>query len=283
MKQLARNVEIMEYKFKKVECDDHSLQLISDILQQSFPKSKKFTTAYLKWQYVDNPIGGIVGFNAFYGDCLAAHYVTMPITMVIFNREVKGLISLNTATHPDHRGKGLFTILAGKTYEYAKENGFEFVTGVANANSTHGFLKKLGFYLISPLDVKFGLGYNIYNDKKNDCYRNWSKEILNWRLSNPAIRYSYNNKILFSPLGPIGVKGMVGKVDVEIDYKYKFLFRPINLYVGLGADLSKGLYFKIPSFINHSPFNLIFKDLTGNLPIIEKGDIFFQLLDFDVS
>lgn len=273
----------MEYTYKKVEVDEESLILASEILSTSFPDSNKFSIDYLRWQYAENPNGNIVGFNAFYGDLLAAHYVTMPITMVLFGKETKGLISLNTATHPDHRGKGLFTILAEKTFEYAKENGFDFVTGVANANSTHGFLKKLGFYLISPLEVKFGLGRNIYSDKKNNCYRNWNKELLDWRLNNPSNNYSFKNNIIFSPLGPIGVKGLLGKVNIDLDFKYKFILRPINLYVGLGADLSKGLYFKIPSFIKHSPFNLIFKDLTGNLPIIEKGDIFFQLLDFDVS
>lgn len=271
----------MEYKIVKVECDDDSLLHISEILQQSFPKSKKFTKAYLKWQYIDNPIGEIVGFNAFYGDCLAAHYVTMPITMVLFGREVKGLISLNTATHPDHRGKGLFTILAKTTYDYAKENGFEFVTGVANANSTHGFLNKLGFYLISPLDVRLGFGNKIQNTEKTLCYRNWDYESLNWRLKNPTNKYWKIKDSLFSSIGPVGVKALIGFFN-NTSIKHKFSIRPLNLFVGLGADYSKGIYFKLPSFIKHSPFNLVFKDLTGKIPQIKKEDISFQLLDFDV-
>lgn len=273
----------MEYTYKKVEVDEESLNIALEILKTSFPDSKKFSIDYLRWQYAENPIGNIVGFNAFYEDALAAHYVAMPISMTLFGKERKGLLSLNTATHPDHRGKRLFSILADKTYKYAAENGFDYVIGVANANSTHGFLKNLGFYLISPLEVKFGLGCKVYSDKKNNCYRNWSNDLLNWRLKNPSNKYSFKNNILFSPIAPVGVKGLLGKVDFEMDLKTKNRFRPINLYVGLGANLSKGLYFKIPSFIKHSPFNLIFKDLTGNLPEIKKEDVFFQLLDFDVA
>lgn len=273
----------MDYTISQVEVDDKSLLDILDILQKSFPDSTKFSIDYLKWQYAQNPIGNIVGFNAFYGDTLAAHYVAMPITMTLFGVKRKGLLSLNTATHPEHRGKRLFSILADRTYKYAAENGFEYVIGVANANSTHGFLKNLGFYLISPLNIKFGFGNKLFNDKEFQCHRDWNNELIEWRLNNPSNKYYFNNGVITAPLGFGGFKGIVGYVlSNKINVKDKCYFRPINLYVGLGADLSNGLYFVIPSFVKHSPFNLIFKDLTGNIPIIKKEDIFFQLMDFDV-
>lgn len=272
----------MEYRIEKVKVDDESLLVIADVLKKTFPDSTKFSLEYLRWQYADNPIGEIVGYNAFYGDILAAHYVTMPIVIVIYGKKRKGLLSLNTATLPEHRGKRLFPILAEKTFEYAKENGYEYITGVANANSTKGFLKNLGFYLIAPLDIKFGFGNNIYSNTDLTCYKDWDEESIKWRMNNPEKKYYCKNNIITSPIGPLGVKGIVGKVDNDLGIKKKLKLRPINLYVGLGADLSKGLYFKIPSFIKHSPFNLIFKDLTGEIPHIKKEDVFFQLMDFDV-
>ena len=60
--------------------------------------------------------------------------------------------------------------------------------------------------------------------------------------------------------------------------------RPFNLYIGFGADLKKGCYCGIPKFIEHSPFNLIFRDLTdGTLPEVTKDNILFELIDFDVA
>ena len=57
---------------------------------------------------------------------------------------------------------------------------------------------------------------------------------------------------------------------------------PCCLYVGIGADLPWS-YCRVPSFVKHSPFNLVFCDLTnGNLPKMTADNVFYQLLDFDV-
>ena len=148
-----------EYRIEKVKTDEFALRESQSLLQLVFKEhADKFSFEYLKWQYADNPVGPIVGFNAYLDNVLAAHYVTMPIYMNIDGKRTLGLLSLNTATHPDHRGKRLFSILAERTYQYAAENGYKFVIGVANANSTHGFIKYLKFKLIGSLTFKIGIG-----------------------------------------------------------------------------------------------------------------------------
>ena len=272
----------MEYKIQQVCVDEKSLVEIKDLLTVTFPKTDKFTSSYLRWQYKENPLGHIVGFNAYWGSELAAHYVTMPIDMHLFGEKKRGLLSLNTATHPKHQGKRLFTILAEKTFSWAKEHGYEYVIGVANANSTHGFLKHLGFYLISPLVVKWGWGYELYKKSSYPCCRIWNESTLQWRLKNPSSKYYVNHGIITSPKGFSGVKVIVGKNSLAQGNKPASFFRPLNLYVGLGANLSCGHYFDVPKFIKHSPFNLIFKNLSDTIPPIHREDVFFQLLDFDV-
>ena len=111
------------YRIERVKTDDRAIQEATDLLNLCFPKSTDIETFdYVKWEYAENPVGNIVGFNAYMGEELAAHYVTMPIYMIIEGKKTLGLLSLNTATHPNHRGKRLFTILAERTYEYAAEN-----------------------------------------------------------------------------------------------------------------------------------------------------------------
>lgn len=51
----------------------------------------------------------------------------------------------DTMTHSKHTGKGLFTILATKTYQYCKANGVHLVFGFPNQNSYPGFVQKLGW------------------------------------------------------------------------------------------------------------------------------------------
>lgn len=274
----------MEYRIEKVNVDESSLREILRLLHLVFNnRIDKFSFEYLKWQYADNPVGPIVGFNAFLGDLLAAHYVTMPIYMNVDGKKTLGVLSLNTATHPEHRGKRLFTILAEKTYEYAAENGYKFVIGVANANSTHGFIKHLGFKLVGPLNFKVGVGQNLYQRKGFTFTSCWDKETIEWRLKNPSMEYYKNGEMIVSPIKP-GFKKLVYHDQSGLVSLNKLRCRPFNLYIGFGADLSKGIYCGIPKFIDHSPFNLIFRDLTGGaLPEVTKDNILFELIDFDVA
>lgn len=272
------------YRIEQVKVDDKALIESQSLLQLVFVEhADKFSFEYLKWQYADNPVGPVVGFNAYMGDVLAAHYVTMPIYMNIEGEKTLGVLSLNTATHPEHRGKRLFTILAGRTYQHAAENGYKFVIGVANANSTPGFIKHLGFKLIGPLTFKVGIGISLYPKKDYTFTRYWNKEIMDWRLKNPSMKYYKNGDMIVSPIKP-GFKKLVYHDDEGIVSLNKLHRRPFNLYIGYGADLSKGLYCSLPKFIEHSPFNLIFRDLTnGSLPEVTKDNILFELIDFDVA
>lgn len=272
------------YRIEQVKIDDVSLKEIQHLLQLVFEeRADKFSFEYLKWQYAENPVGQIIGFNAYMGDMLAAHYVTMPIYMNINGQKTLGVLSLNTATHPDHQGKRLFSILAERTYQYAAENGYKFVIGVANAQSTHGFLKNLKFKLVGPLTFKIGTGTNIYPKKDYTFTRYWDKEIMEWRLKNPSMAYYKNGDMIVSPIKP-GFKKLVFHDKEGLVSLPKLHARPFNLYIGYGADLKKGFYCGIPKFIDHSPFNLIFRDLThGTLPEVTKDNILFELIDFDVA
>lgn len=273
-----------DYRIEKVNVDEASLQEILVIMQLAFEgHAEKFNIDYMRWQYADNPVGKIVGFNAYMGNVLAAHYVTMPIYMNIEGKKTLGVLSLNTATHPEHRGKRLFTILAEKTYKYAAENGYKFVIGVANAQSTHGFIKYLKFKLIGPLVFKVGMGQNLYQCTDYTYTRYWDKEIMDWRLKNPSMEYYKNGDMVVSPIKP-GFKKLVFHDQEGLVALPKLHGRPFNLYIGFGADLSKGVYCGVPKFIEHSPFNLIFRDLTdGSLPEVTKDNILFELIDFDVA
>ena len=278
-------IEFMEdYRIEQVKVDKAALNETLQLMQLAFVgHAEKFSFDYMKWQYAENPVGTIVGFNAYMGGVLAAHYVTMPIYMNIDGKKTLGVLSLNTATHPDHRGKRLFTILAERTYQYAAENGYKFVIGVANANSTHGFIKHLGFKLIGPLTFKVGVGTNLYPQKEYTFTRYWDKEIMDWRLKNPSMKYFKNGDMIVSPIKS-GFKKLVYHDSEGLVSLNKLHGRPFNLYIGYGADLSKGIYCGIPKFIEHSPFNLIFRDLTnGSLPEVTKDNILFELIDFDVA
>lgn len=279
----------MDYKIEF--CSEYSsvaLKQLVGLMNASFPDCE-FKEDYYGWQYMDNPLGRVVSYNAYTEDGdLAAHYAAIPIKMVLEGKEEIGLLSLNTATHPAHQGKRLFTKLADLTYKKAVELGYKFVIGVANANSTHGFLKYLNFYLVAPLEFKVGMGdvFKYANSvEKNKVY--YDESILKWRLSNPEFKYTYGGHSIYGerkePLFHTSVAYLPETIDKE-QLGLRRSFDVFNIYVGLGLEKKGGIYFDLPKFIKRSPFNLIFRDLTdGSLPKITKDNVFFQLLDYDVA
>lgn len=272
-----------EYNIQFAEdYDDKLLDELVELMNDSFPDCP-FGKDYYRWQYEQNPNGKVVSYNAYYDNKLVAHYAAIPIEMSFDGEKKKGLLSLNTATHSQHRGKGLFVKLAQLTYDHAKANGYKFVIGVANANSTHGFLTKLGFYHICPLEVRFGMG-NIFRYKEEKTvYVVWNDKSLQWRLSNPYYKYFIRKNAIYGSMDKPLFKTIVSE-NKDMEEKGSLGLRPFNLYVGLGLNKKSGLYFKVPKFIKHSPFNLIFKDMCdGELPTINKDNIFFQLIDYDVA
>jgi len=160
--------------------------------------------------------------------------------------------------------------------------GYQFIIGVANQNSTHGFLKKLGFYLVAPLTVKTGIGSIRYNKELNYVAKPiWSNETLSWRLKNPEGTYykAGNNVISKTDKAMFHALLYNGNNKLETLSTKQPLFK---LWMGLAKDLKNfGLFMNLPEKLKPSPLNLIFKDLTGDLPTLGKDDILFESIDFD--
>ncbi|MCB9229284.1 MAG: GNAT family N-acetyltransferase [Deltaproteobacteria bacterium] len=275
------------YEFRETEVSESHIIRLSELLTLVFGKKQEHGTSYLKWQYQENPYGTALGFDAFYEGQLAAHYVTIPIKAILNGNEARGLLSLNTATHPDHRSKGLFTALAEKTYVRAKESGYEFVVGVANGNSTHGFTRKLGFDLVTPLSAKIGLGNPSVERKSHVKFKLlWDKDGIFWRLRRPGAVYSMDkNHNVYGATKIAGIHAYLGphmKLAPDSSLPHLKAVNPLRLWIKAGDDESLNpCYVRIPDFLKPSPLNLIFRSLTQPSYKLEPSDVEFYLSDFD--
>jgi GNAT superfamily N-acetyltransferase len=278
-----------EYALREVSVDDASIAQAAELLRHVFPRSAHFTDEAVRWQYRDNPDGHVVGFNAWLGEELAAHYVTIPLLARVNGREEKGLLSLNTATHPSHQGKGLFTQLAKATYERGGREGFGFVVGVANANSTHGFTKKLGFQLVSPLRAMIGIGALPWSRARVDVQYEgiWSERKIKWRLAHPVYRYTATRTaeqdLVLSERSQAGARYVVAALPQgSLDGKIKAPWRKVWIGLDPAMRWSGKAYMNIPMRLRPSPLNLIFKDLTGAGRTLDPARVRFQAIDFDI-
>jgi len=157
-----------------LEIDRQRVSHHETLLNLCFPHSK-LNRRYLDWLYFSNPLGDVVGFDAMEGNVLAAHYACIPTRI----GDSIGLLSLNTATHPGYRSKGLYQKLAQMTYE-RWSNEFNYVVGVANANSASIFVKRLGFAEIGRLNLRFG-----DLRRPTSGSRSWLQAELDWRVNSP--------------------------------------------------------------------------------------------------
>ena len=153
-----------------------SLSKYLDLFKASFPRFKT-SVEYIDWLYFKNPNGPAVGFDAYDGELLVAHYVCIPIWIDGYQKP--SLLALNTATHPKYQGRGLLKVLANNTYgKY--ENEFSCVVGVANAQAIKPLTKHLGFEHIGDLELRFGS-----LDSSSRGRRTYSSDEVRWRANCP--------------------------------------------------------------------------------------------------
>lgn len=265
------------------------------LFTECFPGASHLNTDYLTWLYRDNPAGTVVGFDAWEGDALAAHYVCVPVDAVLNGNPARLLLSLNTATAPAFQGKGLFTRLADATYQHAASHGFDAIYGVANANSTPGFIRKLGFDLLTPLDAKVGIGPLPMVDDTGSLrqqalfHRLWRRDALSWRLGSPARPYqlvrSGQRIAACTATGRAGIAAWAEPM-LETPLSESLPSPPTRIHLQLGLIPEtmkvKGLrWFDIPDRFRASPLNLIFKPLQSGVSAPPRDAILFGQLDFD--
>lgn len=157
-------------------------------------------------RYYDNPYDDVCMCLALDHGKVIANYSASPRRAIFKNKIIKCAQSLNTVTHPDYFGKGLFISLADLLYKNMSENGYQFVYGFPNHISNRTFNSKLGWKTIyeQPTltldlaeikrDITFtdieiieeGFNSEIYTSlpKNNRFVIYKTPEYLNWRYIN---------------------------------------------------------------------------------------------------
>lgn len=228
----------MDYKL--VHLDKSGLEKLRILHRDCF--NSKYTPEYIKNKYntmcFDGDMYGFF-FNDRNGNS-AAYYGIFPINLVYENKIITASQSGDTMTHPNHRGKGLFTLLAQKTYEYARIKGIKFVFGFTNSKSHRGF-EKLGWTFTGKWCV-----YEIINNLPNTALLFRKIPILKKIATSWLNKYvvSYNN-IDWKVYVPQNVRGYINKDANFFNYKkyseariYSFngfqMYFKINPYLLLG-------------------------------------------------
>jgi hypothetical protein len=224
--------------------------------------------------YLQNPLGKFVGFDGVIDGRVVAHYACIPSYVEGFSQ--KCLLSLNTATHPDYQGLGLFKLIAQQTYDtYIQE--FSCVIGVANSKSEKTFVQKLGFLKLGNLDLRYGK-----LNRKLQGARLYSKEDIEWRARCPK------RELILKEVGPMRLLFLTHRLKGA--FRLKSIVHVTPSWVSNQAETAARFGFTLdwrkghkpllclPSRFKPSPLSLIYKPMSENKPTVLSS---FSFPDFD--
>ncbi len=139
MLQEYNSLEILNYQEEK------EIQIIS-LMVKIYGTWKSID--YWNWKYKGNTAGFFPDLItlAFVSKTLAGHYTVIPTKALVDGKEIMFAQSVDTATNPEYRRKGIFETIAQRTFENASKLQIPVIYGVAGVGpSYYGFLNKLNW------------------------------------------------------------------------------------------------------------------------------------------
>ncbi len=203
------------------EATEQDIPEILEVLKASLGEtSSKKTEAVWRYKHVNNPFGKSLVLVAEENEKIVGVRALMRWKWQLGERVFLAFRAVDTATHPEHQGKGIFKKLTLKAIEIAKENNDTFIFNTPNTQSLPGYLK-MGWKEVSKLKIRIKPGsplnwlenktgksyvvnntcvedelsnliseYNILNAGENKCFTLKSPEYLHWRYeNNPLQKY----------------------------------------------------------------------------------------------
>lgn len=140
----------MDKKFKILKYTKKYEKDITKLYFESYGRKK--SQKYFRYRLKKNAFGYPIAFVMKFESQIVGFYALTPISLIINNVQYLGGYSFLTMTHKKFFGKGIFSKLASKTFEKAKEKKYNFIIGFANKNSFPLFIKKFGFVELKPIN-----------------------------------------------------------------------------------------------------------------------------------
>jgi hypothetical protein len=133
----------MEFEFKQL-----SSNLLKDLHLLFSASGKRMSLIQIKKKYDTKKFGveyiGFIAYDAS-NNLPVGFYGVLPVEAIHLDKKIIIAQSADTITHPKYRKLGIFKILAEKTYALCKESSIDFIFGIPNYNSFHGFIKYLAW------------------------------------------------------------------------------------------------------------------------------------------
>ena len=133
------------------EADHTDIPKILNVLKASLGEtSSKKTEEVWRFKHIDNPFGESLVLVAEENNYIVGVRAFMRWKWQRGDQVYSAFRAVDTATHPDHQGKGIFKKLTLRALEIGKERGVHFVFNTPNTQSKPGYLK-MGWEVVDRL------------------------------------------------------------------------------------------------------------------------------------
>jgi GNAT superfamily N-acetyltransferase len=127
------------------------LRLLADTM--AINPTGEYTAAFLRWKHQGNPFGVSPGLVALDGERVVGVRLFLRWSLQAGDRTLRAVRPVDTATHPDYQGQGIFRRLTTDLLEQLEESDpVDLVFNTPNLNSLPGYLR-MGWTTVGMLPV----------------------------------------------------------------------------------------------------------------------------------
>ncbi len=218
------------------EADESDIPSIVDLLKSSLgeglmPKSER----YWRWKHLDNPFGRSPVLLCWEDGKLIGVRAFMRWEWKSNSKVYRALRAVDTATHPEYQGKGIFKKLTLSLVDNCGKNGDHFIFNTPNQQSRPGYLK-MGWVEAGRLPITvsptkpFSMFYNylLHKPKKDNQDPAFGNILEHTGLESLLNQHCQQAKTIITSVSP--------------DYlKWRYLTVPVASYVAMGDEQGKKL------------------------------------------
>ena len=157
--------------------------------------SDNHTTENFMWKHYDNPFGKSYGLLARDKDKIVGARMFMFWEFRKANRVLRAIRPVDTITHPEYRGKGIFKKLTLQGLEDCKGE-YDFVFNTPNTNSFPGYIKMGWNKYDRDLYFKIALTINLKRKGSIKLLEQKEFDLQNIDLSSPYFRTNFSSNYL---------------------------------------------------------------------------------------
>jgi GNAT superfamily N-acetyltransferase len=133
--------------------DDEDEPEVLDLLNAALEggPAGRWSPEFFRWKHLDNPFGRSFMLVAMAGERIVGLRAFMRWNFEASGRSLRAVRAVDTSTHPEYQGQGIFSRLTRESLEALREDT-DFVFNTPNEKSLPGYLK-MGWKLLGELPV----------------------------------------------------------------------------------------------------------------------------------